>query len=116
MKSLDDPVEAHESDVGRVLRLGDAEGRRVREQDVELAARLDAFQADPKLEAEAPPPHLSLGVLVRARLVAKAATQARDAKAMYVHHPTVDVLASLWAGHRNLMVQRHPRRIRALEA
>lgn len=51
------PGEAH---VCGVPRLGDTEGRRMRDEDVELAPSLHALEPHRKLEAQSTPAHLSL--------------------------------------------------------
>src|SRR5437016_7137596 len=78
----DQSQKRNEPDVRRVLGLGRAEGRRVCDQDVQLAPALYPLQPDAELEPDRPPSHLTLRVLVGPLLVANAAAEAGDAKSV----------------------------------
>lgn len=116
VKATDDPVEGDEPDVGRIFCLGNTERWRVRDEHVELAAGPGQFEPDAKLQAEGTPPHLCLGVLVRARLVTKAPAQPGYAQPLHLDDATVNVVATLRSGDRSLRLQRQPGQVRRNEA
>ena len=81
--------------MGRVHGFGGSEGRRVRDQDVQLPAAQDTLQPDAELEPDRPPPHLALRVLVGPLFVANASAKPGDAQPVRLDKAPVDVDASL---------------------
>jgi hypothetical protein len=106
LEVLDETVKGNKADMGGILGIGKAEGRRVGHEDVQLAPVADALQPGAKFEVEGAPAHLSLRVLVGAGLVAEASAESRDAQAASLDDPPFDVLASVRARHGDVELQR----------
>lgn len=116
LKAVDQPIECDKTDVGGILRFGEAEGRRVRDENVKLAPAARALQPNTKLEMKGAPPHLGLRILVGPDLVAKTSPEPGDSQPPGLGDPPVDVVAALRACLRLIEPQRRPRRVRQPQA
>src|SRR5207245_10417929 len=94
----DQAVEGDEPAVGEVVLLGpESLWRCVRQQHIEAAAAPSPPQARHHLDAQRPPAHLGLRVLVWTRPVPHRTAQAGDAEPGGLLDLGVDVDAALWA-------------------